>query len=440
MARVYSSAQKQKNRVQNFMGHFLNSRDADDSTFDNSTELADTATTPSTTQYYLESIENRLTYYLMNITLGTPPQQFMVQVDTGSSDLWVPGRIIQFNGFDSKHSNSFRKLSDDFNIKYVKDSAQGYWAVDNFGFGGSDIDVKNLQFGVATAAPDATMGILGIGPLESEVSDVAYPNLPIMMVRDGLISRAVFSMYMGGITDSAGTILFGGTDKAKYKKLTTLPLVSKSTVSVELDIVAMTTSTGPKSGDIVKDLSKTDINLGYMLDAAGDHTEETEVYDRPFGYFAEETHENIETRNDDVIVTQNSFNVLLDTGTSLSYLPQSIVDTIANQFKASYDSDVGMYVVNQDDVDNSPIQGINFQFENQIIYMPKSEIFWPLSWFSLSPSPYYAMSILVADASMGYNILGDSFLRNAYLIYDLDEKEIHIGQYMPSEYSHVVSL
>lgn len=373
---------------------------------------------------YTGDMQNKLTYYLLNITLGTPPQQFMVQVDTGSSDLWVPSRIIQFNGFDTKHSRTVRKIGDDFNIKYVKDSAQGFWAVDNFGLGGEDVSVENLQFGVATSAPDATMGILGIGPIESEVSNIAYPNLPIMLVRDGFIGRSVYSMYMGGLNSDEGTILFGGSDKAKYRKLTTLPIVSKSTIQVELDIIALTSKQGP-------DVNNPD-NSNYLA-------EDNAMRSNSGNYNTDDAEaEDLTLQEHDAIISQSPLNVLLDTGTSLTYLPPSIVEQIASAFKATFDHDVGMYVVHQNDLNNNPIQGMNFQFQNQIIYMPKSELFWPLSWFSLEPSPYYAMTILASDSSMGYEILGDSFLRNAYVIYDLDEKEIHIGQYYPSPYSHVV--
>lgn len=462
--RVHKSANRQKSRVQNLLSRLFrrDGREVAESDIEEGDTEADTkadtkaditddttedtdsgtsatdeptpvvldASTPTGAVIH-ESIDNRLTYYLLNMTLGTPPQPFMVQIDTGSSDLWVPSRIIQFNGFDPRDSSTYKKVGDNFKINYVKDSAEGFWAVDTFGFGGGGTEVEDLQFGVATSAPDATMGILGIGPQESEVSEVAYPNLPIMLVRDGLISRAVYSMYIGGLNDQEGTILFGGTDKAKYKKLTTLPLVSKSTVSVELNIVAMTTSTGPKKN--AKEGSA-------GLEEEEEEEAEADIFKSPHGYFTNESHTDVEVRNNDVIVSQQPINVLLDTGTSLSYLPQDVVQTIANEFKATFDSDVGMYIVHEDEVDNSSVQGINFQFENQLIYMPRTEIFWPLSWFSLSPSPYYAMSILATGDSMGYNILGDIFLRNAYVIYDLDEKEIHIGQYFESPYSHVQSL
>lgn len=403
--------------VKDKLSKLISREEDDDSDFE---ETRLDATQPSKTTYYAEPMHNKLTYYLMNISLGTPPQSFMVQVDTGSSDLWVPGRIIQFNGFDYKHSSTLKKLNQEFTIKYVKDSAQGYWAVDNFSFGDGEKIVSNLQFAVATAAPDATMGILGIGPIESETSQIAYPNLPVMLVRDGLIARTVYSMYMGGIESSEGAILFGGSDKAKYRKLSTLPIMSKSTITVELDIIAITESSGPNK------------DTGNEL--------ETNLYTSEFGYFNSSSKEEraITVQNKDVIVTNKPLQVLLDTGTSLSYLPSNIVSVIANAFKASFESDVGMYVVHQTDLSSNSLQGINLQFGNQVIYMPKEELFWPLSWFSLQPSPYYAMTILASNTAMGYNILGDSFLRNAYVIYDLDEKEVHIGQYFPSPYSDIV--
>ena len=35
-------------------------------------------------------LSNLKALYLLNVSVGTPPQQLQVQIDTGSADLWMP--------------------------------------------------------------------------------------------------------------------------------------------------------------------------------------------------------------------------------------------------------------------------------------------------------------------------------------------------------------
>lgn len=63
--------------------------------------------------------------YLLNITLGTPPQPLAVTLDTGSSDLWVPAttnencvkKECDGGSYDSKKSSTYQLLQQGtFNI------------------------------------------------------------------------------------------------------------------------------------------------------------------------------------------------------------------------------------------------------------------------------------------------------------------------------------
>lgn len=414
-----------------------------------------------------EAIENKLTYYLMNITIGTPPQQFLVQVDTGSSDLWIPSNNLLYNGYDPASSSTFQQLQESFSIQYVKDSATGFWALDTIGLGGSDVQIEAQKFAVANNAPDATMGILGIGPVGSETSDEPYPNLPETMVREGLISRNVYSMYMGSISDQVGTILFGGTDKSKYHELARLPILSPRQFLVRLDYIGLVSGPplaaegfiGPAASPLGASSANSRLEnfkvddepvQNEFLDDDSDKSNidvvrgKAKISDFSPDYYAKEAKANEKQKltgeSKDVLMTGGPLNVLLDSGTSLAYLPDQLVGKIAKQFDAKYDSDLGMYRVHEEDLRNVAYDGLSFGFGGQIIHMPRRELFWPLSWFTLEEGPYYVMTILPNSASMGYNILGDSFLRNAYVIYDFDQMEIHIGQYIPSSTTSIEPL
>lgn len=97
------------------------------------------------------------------MTVGTPPQPFSVQLDTGSSDIWIPSvdsdacqqvpEACQALGqFDSSASSSFQEIGrGEFQIQYQDDSAiQGDYITETLVVGKTT--VRNLTMGLATRA------------------------------------------------------------------------------------------------------------------------------------------------------------------------------------------------------------------------------------------------------------------------------------------------
>lgn len=115
--------------------------------------------------------------------------------------------------------------------------------------------------------------------------------------------------------------------------------------------------------------------------------------------------------------SDSQFPVFFDTGATLSYLPSALVDSLGRDLGGSIDSSINMYVVpcNQ--------QGsIDFTFGDFTLKVPLTEFLWEIQ---------QGACILGADkANDGSYLLGDSFLRSAYVVFDQETPALHFAPYV----------
>lgn len=81
-------------------------------------------------------LENVDLAYLIDVDIGTPPQNFTLLLDTGSSSTWVPLVGCSFfcgfpvHNFIPFKSSTFASLDIEFSIRYGEGFAKGYYARD----------------------------------------------------------------------------------------------------------------------------------------------------------------------------------------------------------------------------------------------------------------------------------------------------------------------
>lgn len=333
------------------------------------------------------TLDNEETLYFMNASIGTPEQKFRLHLDTGSSDLWVNaensdlcqqdnGNACSISGtYDANSSSTYNYLNNDFNISYVDGSgSSGDYATDVVKFGG--VTIENQQFGIGYTSTSQE-GIMGIGYPINEVAVAynggrPYANVPQSLLNNGVISSNAYSLWLNDLDASTGSILFGGVNSDKYTgQLQTLPIVKEQGVYAEF-IIALT---GVGMNGNANSLSS---NLAVAA--------------------------------------------LLDSGSSLMYLPNDVTQSIYNAVGASYDSQQGAAFVDCDMANDDTT--IDFTFSSPTIRVAMNELVIVAGY-----ERGQAVCILgIGPAGSSTPVLGDTFLRSAYVVYDITSNEISLAQ------------
>ncbi|OCK82776.1 aspartyl proteinase [Lepidopterella palustris CBS 459.81] len=312
--------------------------------------------------------------YFSEVTLGTPPQEFKVVLDTGSSNLWVPSSKCNsiacylHQKYDHSSSSTYQKNGSSFEIRYGSGSLSGFVSRDTFQIG--DLKVKNQDFAEATSEPGLAFafgrfdGIMGLGYDTISVNGIVPPFYN--MLDQGLLDDPVFAFYLSDTNDQGAEseATFGGINKAHYTgELTKIPLRRKAYWEVDLDAITF--------GDATAEMDNT--------------------------------------------------GVILDTGTSLIALPSTIAELLNKEIgaKKSYN---GQYTVECDKRDSLPdltftLTGHNFTIGpyDYILEVQGSCI---SSFMGMDfPEPVGPLAIL-----------GDAFLRKWYSVYYLDSNSVGLAK------------
>lgn len=366
--------------------------------------------------------------YFATCSLGTPSQDVILQLDTGSSDIWIPSSdaaicdvsenacslgtckcdkpttrghrvvLLTHNTFtvNANASSTFDDFgTGDFEISYVDGSfSKGDYFRDTFTIANATLSNMTMGLGKQTTIP---YGLVGVGYSANEAIinteqslSAEYANLPALMMNQGLIATNAYSLWLNDLDASTGNILFGGVDTQKYVgDLTRISVIKNNeTNAYDSFIVALTSV--------------------HAVSSSG--TDRLTSHDVPV-------------------------NVVLDSGTTLSYLPNDLAEQIWQEVGAVYIAAYGLAVIPCRMQTSTGYFSFSFAGTGgPTINVTMDELVLDLVTQGSAPtfgsgrySGQDACEFGIQNTT-GTNLLGDTFLRSAYVVYDLTNNQIGIAQ------------
>lgn len=215
-----------------------------------------------------------------------------------------------------------------------------------------------------------------------------YANLPVAMVNAGLINSPAYSLWLDDIDSSSGSILFGGIDTAKY--------------TGELQSIRVYPSS--QSGNVTSfTVAFTSLRA---TSSSGTDLLTPSTYAQP---------------------------AILDSGTTLTLLPDDIAALVFEELGAIDDKQLDAVVVPCALGSNSG--SLKFGFggaSGPVINVPVSELVLPLTLTSGGTPKFEngedACQLGIQAAGDLPILFGDTFLRSAYVVYDLANNEVGLAQ------------
>ncbi|XP_068120974.1 gastricsin-like isoform X2 [Hyperolius riggenbachi] len=312
------------------------------------------------------------TYYYGQISIGTPPQNFLVLFDTGSSNLWVPSTSCQsaacsnHNMFNPSQSSTYTSNNQQFTMSYGSGSVSGVFGYDTVTV--QSLTLTNQEFGLTYSESGSSFyyskfdGIFGM----------AYPAMSAGgattamqgMLQQNLLNYPIFSVYM---SSQSGEVIFGGVDNSLYSgQIQWAPVTQEVYWQVGIDAFS--------------------------------------VNGQATGWCSQ------------------GCQAIVDTGTSPLTIPQQYMGTLL-QYMGAQQGQNGQFLVNCNNLQNLPtisftINGVQFPI--------------PPSGYIIQNNGYCMVSVeetyLPSQNGQPLWILGDVFLRQYYSVYDMSNNRVGFAQ------------